>query len=380
VRAGRGVAPAFKLQVAITDKRSSTSRDDGAAELPEAVTDAFAARVVDWQQQHGRNDLPWQRNRDPYAVWVSEIMLQQTQVATVIPYYERFMECFPDVTALAGASLDEVMRCWSGLGYYSRARNLHRAASVVITNYGGLFPRDANALAELPGIGRSTAAAIAALAYGQRCAILDGNVKRVLCRYFAIDGDPASSLVERRLWALAEGLAPAKDIARYTQGMMDIGATVCTRHRPRCDVCVLARDCVARSTDRVEELPQVRKRKPVPERSVAMLLLQHAGQVLLEKRPQTGIWGGLWSLPEAAPEEDVEAVCLRRFGARGIEVAALPELVHGFTHFRLRIKPWRILVGSLQVGSGEPGLVWLSLEEARSAALPVPVRKILEVR
>jgi A/G-specific adenine glycosylase len=366
--------------VAITDQRSSASRDDGAAELSDAVADAFAVRVVAWQRQHGRNDLPWQRNRDPYAVWVSEIMLQQTQVATVIPYYERFMDRFPAVAALADASLDEVMRCWSGLGYYSRARNLHRAATVVMSGYDGVFPRDAASLAELPGIGRSTAAAVAALAYGERCAILDGNVKRVLCRYFAIEGDPASSSVERSLWALAERLAPEKDIARYTQGMMDIGATVCTRHRPRCQVCVLARDCVARRTGRVEELPQARKRKPVPERSVAMLLLQHAGQVLLEKRPQTGIWGGLWSLPEAAPEEDIEAVCLRRFGARGIEVAALPGLVHGFTHFRLRIQPWRIVVGSLQIGSGEPGLVWLSLEEARGAALPVPVRKILEVR
>lgn len=363
--------------MAILDKRASASRD---AELQGAVAEAFAARVVEWQLRQGRHDLPWQRNRDPYAVWVSEIMLQQTQVATVIPYYERFMERFPDVAALAAASLDDVMRSWSGLGYYSRARNLHRAATVVMSEHAGILPRDAAALAELHGIGRSTAAAIAALAYGQRCAILDGNVKRVLCRYFAIDGDPASSLVERSLWALAETLAPTTDIARYTQGMMDIGATVCTRHRPRCDACVLAQDCVARRTGRVEELPQARKRKPVPERSVAMLLLHHAGQVLLEKRPQTGIWGGLWSLPEAAPEEDIEAVCLRRFGARGIEVAALPGLVHGFTHFRLRIQPWRIVVGSLQVGSGEPGLVWLPLEEARGAALPVPVRKILEVR
>jgi A/G-specific adenine glycosylase len=279
---------------------------------------------------------------------------------------------------LACAPIDDVMQAWAGLGYYSRARNMHRAANAVMQEHGGRFPATANALAALPGIGRSTAAAIASLAYGTRCAILDGNVKRVLCRYFAIEGDPAASAVERKLWSLAEALAPEDDCAAYTQGMMDVGATVCVRSRPRCTACPLQDGCAAFAQGRADELPQARKRKPVPERSVAMLVLRHGAQVLLEKRPHSGIWGGLWSLPEADVGADLAALCAQRFGASELEMSALPELMHGFTHFRLRIQPWCIDVRRLGTNAAEPGCVWLPLAEARGAALPVPVRKILE--
>lgn len=340
--------------------------------------DRFSRRVVDWQRQHGRHDLPWQRTRDPYAVWVSEIMLQQTQVATVIPYYQRFMARFPNVSALAVAPIDDVMQAWSGLGYYSRARNLHRAANVIVREHDGVFPETAEALATLPGVGRSTAAAIASLAHGQRCAILDGNVKRVLCRCFAIEGDPASSSVERSLWTLAESLAPEDGIAAYTQGMMDIGATVCVRSRPRCTDCPLQHDCIANRDGRTDELPQARKRKPVPERSVAMLVVRQGRQVLLEKRPESGIWGGLWSLPETAIDDDLRAYCARRFGLTDIVLSELPELTHGFTHFRLRIRPWLVDAARLPATAAEPGSLWLQLEDARHAALPVPVKRILE--
>ena len=340
----------------------------------------FAQRVIAWQEMHGRHDLPWQRRRDPYAVWVSEIMLQQTQVATVIPYYQRFMQRFPDVDSLASASLDEVMQLWSGLGYYSRGRNLHRAAVTVSTEHAGVLPRDPEMLAKLSGIGRSTAAAIAALAFGSPCAILDGNVKRVLCRHFAVAGDPGSGPVERDLWALAEQLVPKTQVDVYTQGMMDIGATVCLRHRPKCAACPLAADCAAHRSGRVNEFPQARSRAPLPERAVAMLLLQHRAEVMLEKRPPHGIWGGLWSLPEADVDQDPLAFCASRFGVSAGEVKALPVVNHGFTHFRLRIQPWHVEVRSLQPEVTEPGTVWLPLQEARGAALPSPVRRILEAQ
>jgi len=352
----------------------------GAAHYAPDTMQDFAERVIAWQKTHGRHDLPWQRSSDPYAVWVSEIMLQQTQVAAVIPYYERFMQRFADVAALAAAPIDDVMQAWAGLGYYSRARNLHRAANMVMQTHLGHFPSTAEDLALLPGVGRSTAAAIASLAHGTRCAILDGNVKRVLCRYFAIEGDPTSSAIERRLWTLAEALAPQGDSAAYTQGMMDLGATLCTRSRPRCADCPLQEGCAAYEQGRTEELPHARKRKPLPERSVAMLVLRHGAQVLLEKRPQTGIWGGLWSLPEADVGADIAALCAGRFGADDVDMHPLPEIMHGFTHFRLRIQPWCIEVARLGTQAAEPGCVWLPLEEARGAALPVPVRKILEAQ
>jgi A/G-specific adenine glycosylase len=344
------------------------------------LAETFAERVIAWQRRHGRHDLPWQRDRNPYAVWVSEIMLQQTQVATVIPYYQRFMAAFPDVRALARAEPEAVMTLWSGLGYYSRARNLHAAARLVVERFDGRLPLDPQALASLPGIGRSTSAAIAALAGGKPCAILDGNVKRVLCRAFGIDRDPASGAGERELWALAERLVPGRDVEAYTQGLMDLGATLCRRHAPDCARCPLAPDCVAHCEGRVAELPRPRKRPVRPQRAVAMLVLHHGARVLLEKRPPTGIWGGLWCFPEAGLDDDAAALCRRRFGADGLRMVSLPQVEHGFTHFRLRIHPLRIEVGALRERAAEPGTIWLPLEEARRAAIPAPVRKLLEAQ
>jgi A/G-specific adenine glycosylase len=339
----------------------------------------FSQRIIDWQRAYGRHDLPWQRNHDPYAIWVSEIMLQQTQVATVISYYERFLARFPTVRSLACAQEDAVLQLWSGLGYYSRARNLHRAAQVLVSRYDGHFPRDPQSLAELPGIGRSTAAAIAALAFGVRAAILDGNVKRVLCRAFGVDGDPGSAATTGALWPLAQRLLPAENIEAYTQGLMDLGATLCVRRSPQCPICPLRSDCVALRLGRIDELPRARVRPPRPERNVVMLMLQHASCVLLEKRPAAGIWGGLWCFPEAALDADHNHLCAQRFGAAGIRIEPLPVLAHAFTHFRLRIHPLRIDVGRLSPRAAEPGAVWLPLDEARAAAIPSPVRRLLEM-
>ena len=337
----------------------------------------FAAKIVAWQKKHGRHDLPWQGTRDPYAIWLAEIMLQQTQVATVIPYYNRFLARLPDVTALAAAPLDEVMRLWSGLGYYSRARNLHRAAQAVMSAHGGRFPRRYEEIAALPGVGRSTAAAICAFAFGQRRAILDGNVKRVLARVRGIKGYPGEKKVSDRLWLEAERLLPRRNVEAYTQGLMDLGATVCTRRKPRCDACPLRTDCIAVRRGWVGKLPGPRPNKPLPHKSTVMLVLTRGGEVLLEKRPPAGIWGGMWCLPEAAHKADIAATCLKRFGARVIEIETLPRIAHGFTHFKLDIRPLRLRVSALVPNAAEPGVVWLPLEEARGAAIPAPVRKIL---
>lgn len=337
----------------------------------------FARRLTDWQRRHGRHDLPWQGTRDPYTIWVSEIMLQQTKVTTVIPYYRRFLARFPNLESLAAAPEDEVLARWSGLGYYSRARNLHRAAQRVMERHDGAFPRDAEAIAALPGIGRSTAAAIAAFARGERVAILDGNVKRVLARCFGVEGFPGERRVEQRLWVLAESLLPATGIERYTQALMDLGATLCTRSKPRCGDCPVGSLCVARREGRTAELPLPRPRRVLPLRETAMLLLLRGGEILLEKRPPAGIWGGLWCLPETDPAEDPVEVSRRRFGAKLGEIRPLPALEHGFTHFRLRIHPRVVQVSSLSAFAREPGLMWINLEDALGAALPAPVRRLI---
>ena len=336
----------------------------------------FAQRLIAWQRRHGRHDLPWQSGSDAYAVWVSEIMLQQTQVDTVIPYYRRFLERFPDLAALAGARLDDVLALWSGLGYYARARNLHAAARRVLEKHGGVFPRRYEDIRDLPGVGRSTAAAIAALAYGQRHAILDGNVRRVLCRLFGVEGWPGEKAVEERLWRLAQSLLPEHDIGAYTQGLMDLGATVCTRNRPRCDACPFAAECVAARQGRQSELPSPRPRKALPERATAMLILRHGGEVLLERRPPTGIWGGLWSLPECGADEDPDRAA-ERLGCRSCAARPLPTLQHVFTHFRLAIRPWLISVDRRTVVAESGGRLWLMPEEAIRAAVPTPVRRLL---
>jgi A/G-specific adenine glycosylase len=338
----------------------------------------FAARLIGWQKQHGRHGLPWQDTHDAYAVWLSEIMLQQTQVATVIPYYRRFLARFPDVGALAAAHEDEVLALWSGLGYYSRARNLHRAAQAVLADHGGIFPREHAAVCGLPGIGRSTAAAVCVFAYGQGHAILDGNVKRVLARYFAIEGHPSEKKVENALWTLAEKLLPATDIEVYTQGLMDLGAGVCTRARPRCSDCPLNAQCLAKRDGRTAELPTRRVRAALPERESVLLMLLCKGEILLEKRPPSGIWGGLWSLPEIAPGDDPAQAARVRFGVELAGLACLPPRRHVFTHFRLRFTPVLARVRAFSPEARQPGALWLPLQEALGAALPAPVRKLIE--
>ena len=341
---------------------------------------SFAARLIAWQKAHGRHDLPWQNTRDPYRIWLSEIMLQQTQVTTVIPYYGRFVAALPDVRALAAAPLGEVLQLWSGLGYYRRAHLLHRAARIVAAEHAGLFPVDAQTLATLPGIGRSTAAAIAVFARGERGAILDGNVKRVLARHEGVDGYPGDAPVERMLWQHAEALLPARDIEIYTQALMDLGATVCLRARPHCAQCPVADDCVARREDRIAELPAARPRKPLPQRAVGVLLIERHGEVLLERRPATGIWAGLWSLPELAIGADATQLCRARFGAEVLPRDPLPDIEHAFTHFRLTLTPRPCIVQRWPKRAEEPGLLWLPLVDAGGAALPAPIKTLLRSR
>ena len=338
---------------------------------------SFAARIIAWQKAYGRNDLPWQGTRDPYPIWVSEIMLQQTQVATVIPYYLRFLARFPDAAALAAAPLDEVLRLWSGLGYYSRARNLHRAAQVIAGEHGGKFPPRFEAVAALPGVGRSTAAAICVFAFGQRHAILDGNVKRVLARFRGIKGYGGDRKIADSLWGEAQRLLPRRAVEAYTQGLMDLGATVCTRSKPRCPMCPVHGDCVAFRRGWTDKVPAPRPRKRLPHKRTLMLALMRAGEVLLEKRPPSGVWGGMWCLPEAVRKTDIEAYCLKRFGTHVIEIDELPLIAHAFTHFKLDIRPLRLRVSALVPEAAEPGVMWLSVEEARGAAIPAPVRRIL---
>lgn len=340
----------------------------------------FSKRVLDWFERHGRRDLPWQVNPTAYRVWVSEIMLQQTQVAMVIPYYERFMASFPDVETLARASTDAVLHHWSGLGYYARARNLHAAARLVSERHGGRFPEDFASAIALPGIGRSTAGAILALACGRRHPILDGNVKRVLTRYHALAGWPGRSGVQRELWALAEALTPRARVADYTQAMMDLGATVCTRTQPGCDACPLAPECRARAAGRQTDFPAPRPGKHLPRLRVRMLLLYNpAGEILLERRPPAGIWGGLWSLPECAPQGDVGRWCRRELGLTVRVTAQWPVVRHSFSHYHLEITP--VLASATAsveaVGEGRERL-WYHPDRHRERGLAAPVKRLLE--
>jgi len=316
----------------------------------------FASRLVAWQRRHGRHDLPWQDTREPYRVWLAEVMLQQTQVAAVIPYYERFLARFADVGALAAASQDDVLRLWSGLGYYARGRNLHAAARAVVARGG--FPDSQQGLAALPGVGRSTAAAIAVFAFGRRAAILDGNAKRVFARCFGVEG-------EKSQWRLAESLLPKRALRPYTQALMDLGATVCTRARPACERCPVAARCVARRENRIDELPRRRARPPLPLRHAIWYVFLHRGQVLLERRPGAGLWGGLWTFPET-----------RLPGAA--KPRRLPRVEHGFTHFRLRAQPLLCAVRKAAPSAEAPGRIWLDVADAVEAAVPTPVRAVLK--
>jgi A/G-specific adenine glycosylase len=338
---------------------------------------AFAQRVIAWQQRSGRHNLPWQRDGDAYRVWLSEIMLQQTQVAAVVPYFERFVARFASLRALARADEDSVLQLWSGLGYYARARNLHRAARLIVERHGGQFPRRFEDISALPGVGRSTAGAIAVFAFGGRHPILDGNVKRVFARHFGIDGYPGSKAVQDALWARAEAELPRQAVRGYTQGLMDLGATLCTRARPRCGDCPLTQDCIALRQNRVAQLPAPRPRKALPQRATRMLLLVHGGEVLLEKRPSAGVWGGLWCLPELSEQGDAALAARTRFGALIGRSQVLPTVAHGFTHFRLDIHPLLCEVRAIEPRAQCPGSLWLPLEEALGAPIPAPVRAIL---
>lgn len=340
----------------------------------------FSRRVVDWQRTHGRHGLPWQATRDAYKIWLSEIMLQQTQVATVLHYYAKFLQRFPNVAALAAAKDDEVMAHWAGLGYYSRARNLHHAAKQVVAKHGGVFPDDVELLADLPGIGRSTAAAIAAFAYDVIAPILDGNVKRVLARHAAIEGFPGVNAVEKVLWLEAAARLPKEreDMVAYTQGLMDLGATVCTKGDPHCLLCPVADDCAAKSDGRIADIPAPRPSKKTPERSQRYLLALHADTVLLVKRPAPGIWGGLWCLPELADADDPATAAGLRFGVSKVAAATdLPAFKHTFTHFRLTLAVTKVVASRVDPAANAPGTIWLARSELKTAALPKPISTLL---
>ena len=337
----------------------------------------FADRLLDWFDDHGRKDLPWQVD-DPYRVWVSEIMLQQTQVRTVIPYYERFMQRFPDVGALANAPIDAVLEHWSGLGYYARARNLHKAAQAIRDDFGGVFPDDFDDVCSLPGIGRSTAGAILSLAFGQRHAILDGNVKRVLARHRGIGGWPGKSAVGKALWAEAEADTPMERVSDYTQAIMDLGATVCTRSKPRCDVCPVRADCTALAEETIEQYPGRKPRKTRPLKTTTMVLAVSDGAVYLERRPPTGIWGGLWSLPELENGE-VADWCRDRLDATGCDPVAWNILRHSFSHYDLDIRPVVVHIGEASRKVADSfDATWHRLDDAPPGGIAAPVQKLIE--
>ena len=338
--------------------------------------EVFAQRVLDWYDGHGRHDLPWQQDMTPYRVWVSEIMLQQTQVATVIPYYQRFMAELPTVEALAAAEEDQVLHLWTGLGYYSRARNLHKAARQVVSQHDGEFPRSVEALAELPGIGRSTAGAVASLSMGIRAPILDGNVKRVLARFAAVEGWPGEKAVHDRLWRMAERLTPQHRVAHYTQAMMDLGATLCTRSNPSCLLCPLGDGCEARVLGEPTRYPGSKPRKALPVRSCVMPLLLNAdGSVWLQRRPSSGLWGGLWCPPQLDDESQLAPLL------DGLQLAVhqrqdMAPLRHTFSHFHLDIQPVLLCVSG-PAGVAESGQVWYNLRQPEPLGLAAPVKKLL---
>lgn len=340
----------------------------------------FAARLLAWFDLHGRHDLPWQHPREPYRVWLSEVMLQQTQVTTVIPYFERFLQRFPDVQTLAAAPIDDVLQRWAGLGYYARARNLHRCAQAIVERHQGQWPRDIEQVVALPGIGRSTAAAILAQAFGDRHAILDGNVKRVMARHAAVSGWPGLPAVQQKLWNYAERRLPDTRLADYTQACMDLGNQICTARKPLCAACPVAADCSARLQDRVAELPSPKPRRERPQRSAWLLLVENAdGAVLLERRPPSGIWGGLWCAPVIPSDQDWRDALHARYALDVVgEPQALPVVEHGFTHYDLSLQPLRIRVAAQGVAAAAE-TAWTTMHDSNALpGLPAPVRKIID--
>ena len=340
----------------------------------------FRRRLLKWFDHHGRHDLPWQKNRTPYRVWVSEIMLQQTQVSTVIPYFKNFMLRFPSLKQLANAPIDDVLHLWTGLGYYARGRNLHKAAQRIQTDFGGRFPRDLETVMTLPGIGRSTAGAILAQACEQPETILDGNVKRVLSRLHAVEGWPGLPQVEQQLWTLAEHYTPKARIVDYTQAIMDLGATLCKRGSPDCAACPLSKACEAYQQGRAAEFPHRKPRKTLPLKKTRMLLLEDAQQqLLLVQRPPAGIWGGLWSLPECPEHADIGQWCRDQFGLSVTASRALPSLQHAFSHFRLEIQPIHAQVRPGGQQALEPATThWYNPKQPRRLGLPTPVKALIE--
>ena len=338
----------------------------------------FSTAVLDWYDRHGRHDLPWQQGITPYRVWVSEIMLQQTQVSTVLNYFDRFMASLPTVEALAAAPEDEVLHLWTGLGYYTRARNLQKTAKIIVAEYGGEFPRDVEKLTELPGIGLSTAGAIASLSMGLRAPILDGNVKRVLARYTAQEGYPGEPKVAKALWATAERLTPQTRVNHYTQAMMDLGATLCTRSKPSCLLCPLEKSCEAHMLGLEIRYPVPKPRKAVPQRATLMpLLANREGAILLYRRPSSGLWGGLWSLPQLDDLNDLDHLAdqhaLHLLGRR-----QLPALTHTFSHFQLAIDPWLVQVEQTAHHVAEADWLWYNLATPPRLGLAAPVKKLLQ--
>ena len=342
--------------------------------------DRFAARLLQWFDRNGRHDLPWQHPRTPYRVWLSEVMLQQTQVHVVAPYFERFVAALPDLASLAAASRDDVFALWSGLGYYARARNLHAAARHCVERHRGELPRDMEALVALPGIGRSTAGAILAQAWGDRHPILDGNVKRVLARYHGVEGWPGQPAVERRLWELAGQHLPAGRLADYTQAQMDFGATLCTRAKPACAICPLQSDCTAYREGRVGELPTPRPGKVLPQRTAVVLLARDEQQrVLMQRRPPGGVWASLWSLPEAADSAGARAWFDRHLAGDYRAAERLPPITHAFSHYRLELQPlhWRGVEMQSRVADNAD-LRWVGRDQFAALGIPAPIRTLIE--
>ncbi len=346
-----------------------------------SASKAFAPALLRWFALHGRHDLPWQQDMTPYRVWISEVMLQQTQVVTVIPYYQRFMQRFPNVQSLAAAPLDEVLHLWTGLGYYARARNLHACARVVVEEFGGEFPKDLDGMMSLPGIGRSTAGAILSIACGVRHPILDGNVKRVLSRVFGIAGDPSSSAVLESLWSLADECTPEHNVGAYTQAIMDLGATLCTRSRPACTLCPMTLDCVAAREGRQTELPGRKQKRHRPAREATLLIAQigdeHAVSVFVERRPVAGLWGGLWSPPQFETQAAAMEWCAREVGEPQSDSQLMTPIEHAFTHFDLCLKPLRVRCRPHEkVREGEQ--LWYDLHDPPKIGLPQPIKQLFD--
>jgi len=340
----------------------------------------FSDRLLNWFDQYGRKDLPWQQQASPYHVWLSEIMLQQTQVSTVIPYYQKFTERFGNIAALAQAPVDDVLALWTGLGYYARARNLHKAAKIMVESHQGQMPTSLDELIALPGIGRSTAGAIMALAHHQHFPILDGNVKRVLTRYSALAGWPGNKQIENKLWLIANELLPQNRIANYIQAQMDLGATLCTRSKPNCTSCPLNADCQAYLNGNPTAYPTSKPKKHSPTRQIHWIVAQSTtGELLLEQRPSVGIWGGLWSFPELDSASSLDYACSHQLNIKATRISSLNNIKHVFSHFKLEIYPHLIEceLNNTHITENK-NVSWYKISDALRLGLPAPVKSLIE--